>query len=149
MKNILLSIMNNRNRFPKASSIMLLALFLCFNSAFAQLPKLFLKYAEKHNSIKSGYVKLQELQTFDNDTTLFEVHEIFFISTPKDIKYLIFAQKPRLYATYTYCKSAHSLVTLFSRTDGDYSFYEFDGEIENAKDLSDCLYSAANGIQIT
>jgi len=140
--------MNNRNHFLRASSIMLLALFFCFNSAFAQLPKLFLQYAEKHNRIKSGYVKLQQLQTFDNDTTVFELHEIFFISTPKDLKYLVFAQKPRLYATYTYCKSAHSLVTLFSRTDGDYSFYEFDGEIENAKTRSNCLYSEANGIRI-
>ncbi|MCL2435597.1 MAG: hypothetical protein FWD09_05610 [Lentimicrobiaceae bacterium] len=93
-------------------------------------------------------MKLQQLQTFANDTTIFEVHEIFFISTPKDLKYLVFAQKPRLYATYTYCKSAHSLVTLFSRTDCNYSFYEFDGEIENAKDRSNCLYSEANGIRI-
>ena len=140
--------MNNRNHFLKASSIMLLALFFCFNSAFAQLPKLFLQYTEKHNSIKSGYVKLQRFDTFDNDTTIFEMHEIFFISTPKDLKYLVFAQKPRLYATYTYCKSAHSLVTLFSRTDGDYSFYEFDDEMENAKNQSECLYSGANDTRI-
>jgi hypothetical protein len=140
--------MNNRNHFHKASSIMLLALFFCFNSTFAQLPKLFLQYAEKHNRIKSGYVKLQQLQTLDNDTTFFEVHEIFFISTPKDLKYLVFAQKPRLYAIYTYCKSAHSLLTLFSRTDGDYCFLEFDDEIENAKDRSECLYSEANGTRI-
>jgi len=140
--------MNTTIRFCIASSIMLLALLFCFNSAFAQLPKLFLQYADKHNSIKSGYVKLQNLQTFDNDTTVFEVQEIFFISTPKDLKYLVFAQKPRLYATYMYCKSAHSLVTLFSRTDGDYNFYMFDGEIENAKARSDdFLYSAANGIR--
>jgi ribosomal protein L17 len=139
--------MNNRDHFLIASSIMLLAIFFCFNSAFAQLPKLFLQYAEKHNSIKSGYVKLQQLQTFDNDTTIFEVHEIFFISTPKDLKYLVFVQKPRLYATYTYCKSALSLVTLFSRTDGNYSFYEFDGEMEDAKAQSfDFRYSAANDI---
>jgi len=109
---------------------------------------LFLQYVEKHNRIQSGYVKLQQLQTFDNDTTFFEVHEIFFISTPKDLKYLVFAQKPRLYATYTYCKSAFSLVTLFSRTDGDYSFYEYNDKIENAKDQSNCLYSEANATQI-
>jgi hypothetical protein len=61
---------------------------------------------------------------------------------------LVFAQKPRLYATYTYCKLAHSLVTLFSRTDGDFSFYEFDGEMKNAKSRSECLYSEVNGIKI-
>lgn len=140
--------MNNRNHFLIASSIMLLAIFFCFNSAFAQLPKRFLQYAEKHNRIKSGYVKLQRLQTFDNDTTFFEVQEIFFISTPKDLKYLVFEQKPRLYATYTYCKSAHALLTLFSFTVGDYRFYEFDGEMENAKFRSECLYSEVNGIRI-
>jgi len=139
--------MNNRNHFFKASSTILLALFLCFNSAFAQLPKLFLQYAEKHNRIKSGYVKLQRLDTDDNDTIFFQVQEIFFISTPKDLKYLVFAQKPRLYATYTYCKSAHSLLTLFSRTDGNYIFYEFDGEID-AKDRSECLYGEADDIRI-
>jgi len=140
--------MNNRNHSIKASSMLLLALFFCFNNAFAQLPKQFLQYVKKHNSIKSGYVKLQQLQTFDNDTTLFDIQEIFFISTPKDLKYLVFEQKPRLYATYTYCKSAHSLLTFFSFTVGDFSYYEFDGEIENAKDKSNCLYSAANDIRI-
>jgi hypothetical protein len=141
-------LMNNRNHFLRASSIMLLALFFCFSSAFAQLPKLFFQYAKKHNSIKSGYVKLQNFQTFDNDTTVFEVYEIFFVSTPKELKYLVFAQKPRLDATYTYCKSAHSLVTLFSRTDSDYSFYEFDSKIENAKSESDLFYNIANDIRI-
>ena len=144
-----MNLINKTNRFPIASSLVLLAIFLSVHSSFAQLPKLFLQYVEKHNSIKSGYVKLQTLQTFDNDTTFFEIQDIFFISTPKDLKYLVFEQKPRLYATYTHCKSAYSVVTLFSRTDGDYSFYEFDGEIENAKDRSDnCLYSAANDIRI-
>ena len=141
--------MNKPNRFHIASSLVLLALFLLSTQcAYAQTPKLFLKYAEKQNRIKSGYVKLRYLQTFNNDTTVFVVQDVFFISTPKELKYLVFEQKPRLYATYTYCKSAHSLGTLFSRTDGDYSFYQFDGEIENAKAiLEHFVYSAANDIR--
>lgn len=139
--------MNNRNHFLSASSIILLALIFCFNSVSAQLPKPFLQYAEKHNSIKSGYVKLQELQTSEKDTTFFEVQEIFFISTPKDLKYLVFAQKRNFYNTFTYCKSAYSMITLYSQIDGDHRFYMFDGEMENAKSQSELLFNV-NGIRI-
>ena len=140
--------MNKKQHFHIATSLVLLAILLSAQCAFAQVPRPFLQYIEKQNRVKSGYVKLQNLQTFNNDTTVFVVQDVFFISTPQELKYLVFEQKPRLDATYTYCKSAHSLVTLFSRTDCDYSFYEFDGEIENTKEiLEHFVYSAANDIR--
>ena len=49
---------NKKNRFHIARSLVLLALLFCFHGAFAQIPKLFLKFAEKQNQVKSGYVKL-------------------------------------------------------------------------------------------
>ena len=75
--------MNNRNHFLRASSIMLLAIFFCFNSAFAQLPKLFLKFVEKQNKIQSGYVKLQFTYLENEDTIFMHREDAFFISTPK------------------------------------------------------------------
>jgi len=143
--------MNKMNCFQKASSLVLLAFFFSLHGTFAQIPKLLLKFAEKQNRIQSGYVKLQRLDTFDNDTTINDIQEAFFISTSKDFKYLVYSQFPYSQSpdvSETYCKSAHTLATIRTWKDSDNTSYMYDDKIYNAKDGEHLSYPNANGISV-
>ena len=122
--------MNKPNRFHIASSLVLLAFLLSTHCAYAQVPKLFVKFTEKQNKVKSGYVKLQETYINDNDTMKRQIEESFFISTPKNTKYLTFQQSD--IASRYNCKSTHTEVSIYSRKDSVYIEYEKD-EFDNAQ----------------
>jgi hypothetical protein len=140
--------MNKKNRFPIASSLVLLAIFFSLHGAFAQIPKLFLKFVEKQNKVQSGYVKLQEIYVSDNDTSDMFVQEGFFISTPKDLKYLSYHLSP--FDSSFYCKSAHTLVAHYTRRDFEYIRYRYYDKNYNAKfDENHILsFSTANGFSL-
>ena len=130
--------------FPIASSLVLLAIFFCSFDTSAQIPKLLLKFAEKHNKIQSGYVKVQRTN-INRDTTI-RIEDNFFISTPKDLKSLVYNQDSSL--TYTYCKSAHTFgeIKIFENT-GD-TLYSYNDEIKNAKQNPSLSYFMAGGMDI-
>ena len=121
----------NKNRFPTASSLVLLAVFLLStHCSFAQVPKLFLKFAERQNKVKSGYVNLQYIYIMDNDTTLY-TEDAFFISTPKEIKFLTYRQNSYGGVCLS-CKSAHTLLSTYAKKDSAFTEYQTD-EFDNAK----------------
>ena len=137
--------MKKAHYFPIASSLKLLAILFSVHGTFAQVPKLFLKFAEKQNKIQSGYVKLQEYRVgIKNDTTT-SMQEAFFITSPKDIQFLVYHKTP--YHANTYCKSAHTVVSIYIWKDTDDSS-QFMNRIENAKNQDDFLYPTANGISL-
>jgi len=141
--------MNKTNRFHIASSLVLLAIFFSSYSTFAQIPKLFLKFVEKQNEVQSGHAKLQYLYMTDNDTTWIQVEETFFISTPKDLKYLTYYQSSD--RANIYCKSAHTFVGFYNLINYNYTRYRYDDEIYDAKEdgISEFLsYPTAYGISL-
>ena len=138
--------MNKKNRFSIASSLVLLAIFLSLHSVSAQIPKLFLKFVEKQNKVKSGHVKLQRIDITDNDTLILRTQDEFFISTPKDLKYLVYSKRSRRPPFTTVCKLAHTRVQTDSNTQCNITHYWYDDEIYNAADLNDLLYSTVNDI---
>ncbi|MDR2980456.1 MAG: hypothetical protein LBV02_08495, partial [Bacteroidales bacterium] len=98
--------------------------------------------------MQSGYVKLQECHTNDNNTTSDELQEFFFISTPKDFQYLACIQSFRLSDAYTYCKSAHTVANVYIQKNPDFTLYGYDDEIENAKSHPHLSYTIAYGIAV-
>ena len=129
------------NYFYIASSLVLLAIFFDFHGTFAQTPKLFLKFAEKQNQVQSGYAKWQYLSMTNNDIKWLEVEEIFFISTPKDLKYSLYHQS-RLDSN-VYCKSAHTLV--YAGLCNEYTNYYDDID---AKDRGELKHPAIKGVSV-
>ena len=125
--------MNKTSRFLLASSLVLLAFLLNIPCSFGQIPKLFFKFVEAQNKIKSGYIKLEHTYIKDNDTTDHYIEEAFFILTPKDFKFLTYRH---LFSSDTdiYCKSAHTEVMLFSLKEINYKRYRYNDQIYNAKD---------------
>jgi hypothetical protein len=80
--------MNKRSRFNISGSHVFLAIFFSSYGACGQIPKLFLKFVARQNQVKSGDVKMQYINMTDQDTVRLIVKKSFFISTPKDLKYL-------------------------------------------------------------
>ena len=122
--------MNKKKLFHIASSLVLLAFLLSSHCSFAQVPKLFLKFIEKQSKIQSGYVSLQKIYTNDNDTITSDIEEAFFISTPRNFKYVTYRKNN--FDSCFYCKSALTGVTLFTRKSVGYSKY-WDDEFNDAK----------------
>jgi len=144
--------MNKTNRFHIASSLVLLAIFFSFHGAFAQMPKLFLKFVEKQNKVQSGYVKLQRIDMIDEDS-LIRTQEGFFISTSRNLKYLIYSQWPdrppkRPQRLNVSCKSAYTIMYMGSCTRCKDTSYWYDDEIYDAKDQNNFSYRTANGISV-
>jgi hypothetical protein len=75
-------------------------------------------------------VKLQDIDISDNDTNVVE-QDIFFISTPKDFKYLIYHKSP--YRSDIYFKSAHTVAEFFNLKTYDYTLYSYNDKIYDAK----------------
>jgi hypothetical protein len=128
--------MNKRSRFHIAGSLVLLAIFFSSYGACGQIPKLFLKFVAQQNQVKSGYVKLQVFSITDNDPMSLNEQETFFISTPKDLKYLTWyhAFDTQSSDTDVYCKSAHTVATFWTRKKYDYAKYYYnDDRICDAK----------------
>jgi len=123
--------MNKNIRFFIVSSLVLLTILFSFYDAFGKIPKLFLKFVEKQNKVKSGYVKVENIYITDNDTTNIDVQEAFFISTHKDLKYLVYYQSPMM--SHIFCKSAHTIVMVFSQKDSEYKKYRYYDEVCDAK----------------
>jgi thiol-disulfide isomerase/thioredoxin len=141
--------MNKKNRFHLASSLVLLAFLLSFQCAFAQIPKLFLKFVENQNKVKSGYVKLQWTYITDNDTTNIDAYEVFFISTPKDLKYLTYHQTTE--RSNIYSKSAHTFVARYFMKNYGFVRYRYDDQIFDSKHdvgMPEFPYSEAKGISL-
>ena len=126
--------------FHIASSLVLLAIFFGSFDASAQMPKPLLKLVEKCNQVQSGYVKWQYLYKTNNDTVWLEMEEAFFISTPKDLKYLLYHQSH--IDSNIYYKSAHTLVYVGLRN--GYTKYD---DID-AKDGEKLKRPAVNGIPV-
>ena len=129
--------MNKRNRFSIASSLVLLAIFLTCHSACAQMPKLLLKFVEKHNNVQSGYVKLHLISLHDGDTTLY-TEEVFFVFTPKDIKYLSYRKDA--FQLSIMCKTAHTSVENTTCENSQFIWYGCYDEIFDAKDKEYLFY---------
>lgn len=119
------------NHFHLASSTMLLAILLSFQSSYAQIPKLLIKFVEKQNKIQSGYVKVQFTYITDNDTFKAAKQESFFIYTPKDIKFISFHLSP--IDSNFICKSSHTLLSHINRKKHGYVEFSYDNQIENTK----------------
>jgi len=101
---------NKYCRFHVASSLVLLATFFNIQNVMAQMPDLFRKFVEKQGNVKSGYVKMQRVSTDIYDTTGNKIQRLFFITTPKDIKYLAYDNE-YLAIDEIYCKSESSCIT--------------------------------------
>jgi len=126
----------------------LLAILFSSHSTFAQMPKLFHKFVETQNKVKSGYVNLRRIDINDKDPFIRE-QEGFFISTQKDIKYLIYNRLQKYpHVLITSCKSAHAVMGFTTDSLNNRSTYCIDDEIYDATDLNDLLYSTANGISL-
>ncbi len=123
--------MNKTNRFLVASILLMLAIFSTPQYSFGQIPKLLLKFVEKQDKVKSRYVKLQCTYINDNDTAVMPMEEDFFISTPKDIKFIAYINSP--YDSSIYCKSANILVTSFNQKDHKYNRYYYTDDFSDAK----------------
>jgi len=140
--------MNKINRFYLASSLVLLAIFLCSHSSSSQIPKLFLKFVEKQGKIKSGYIKLQSTYVSDGDTAFIHTEDAFFISTPKDLKYLSYQQSALISSSFG--KSAHSRVSITTWKDSELLKYSYNDKIDDTKNdidlMSDFSYSTAYDI---
>ena len=124
--------MNKTKHFHIASSLVLLAILLSTHCSLAQVPKLLLKFVERQNQIKSGYANLQEIYIINNDT-INNMDEAFFISTPKNFKYVTYRQTA--WYSIFYCKLGHTGVTLFAKPEIGYRNYrenKFDNAIYNA-----------------
>jgi len=123
--------MNKMSRFHIASSLLLLAIFLSVYGIFAQIPKSLFKFIEKQYNVKSGYVKVQQFATNDNDTIINNLQEAFFISTPKDLKYI--SNQNSSFKLSTSCKSNHARVIIETWKDFDITRYGYDDKIFDAK----------------
>jgi len=110
---------------------MLLAVFFSSFNTFAQIPQLFLKFAERQNKVQSGYVKLQFTYINDGDTAFLHTEEAFFISTPKDFKYLSYQQSD--FRLSVFCKSAHIRVASTTWKISEFVKYDYDDKISDAK----------------
>ena len=98
---------------------------------------------EKQNNVKSGYVKLHYIYSTDNDTPIIRTEEAFFISTPKDIKYLTYRQNA--YGVCLSCKSAHTFLATCAQKDSAFTEYWAD-KIDNAKyERNNFTYPTPNG----
>ena len=140
--------MNKINRFYLASSLVLFAFFFNSHAAYTQIPKLFLKFVEKQNKVQSGYVKLQRTDIIDADT-LIRAQKGFFISTPKDFKYLVCNHQPKHPHSLTNaCKLAHTIVYIDSNSLYKSINYWFDNEISDATELSGFLHPTIKGISV-
>ena len=140
--------MQKTKYFLIAGSLVLLAIFLSVHSTFAQIPKSFLKFIEKQNRVQSGYVKVQKIDT-NNGDTLIRFQKGFFISTPKELKYLVWNQYPKYpNGLNTSCKSAHTFVEANSNILNGDTDYWYTDEIYNAKDGDLFYYPIANGISL-
>ena len=124
-------LMNKINRSLIASILVILAIFFIPQYIFGQIPKLLLKFVEKQDKVKSGYVKLQSSYFIDNDTIYMRMVEDFFISTPKDLKFIAY-HNSRIDSSI-YCKSANILVTSFNRKDHTYNRYWYEDDFSDAK----------------
>ena len=127
---------------------MLLAIIFTFPDIFAQIPKLFLKFSEKQNKIKSGYINFQRIDIDDGDSLVRE-QKLFLISTKKDIKYLIYNYwKKYPHILVTSCKSVHTTTSFTVDSLHNRSTYWVDDKIHDAKDLNNFLYPTATDLSI-
>ena len=142
-----------KNYFSIANSLVLFAILFISHSVFAQTPKLLLKFAEKQNKVKSGYVKLQRVDHWSQDNrTKTQKNEGLFISTQRDLKYLVcnIRQMQNSYPTIGIsCKSGHTLIEFYvwSNTVKKITGYDYYDSVE-AKDGRTLAYPTANGVSL-
>ena len=136
-------LMNKINLYYLASSLVLLAIFFSPHHSSSQIPKLFLKFVEKQGEVKSGFIELQFTYINDGDTSCLHTEESFFISTPRDFKYLSH-QQSALKSSF-FGKSVYARVALTTWKGSDffkYSYYDKIADTKNDIDIgSDFSYS--------
>jgi hypothetical protein len=115
------------NRFSIASSLVLLAILLSSPCVSAQIPKLFRKFMEEQNRVQSGYAKYQEIHMTDGDTTYNGIYDSFFISTPKDLKYLSYLQASD--RSNIYAKTAYAAAAFYNLKFHGYAWYGYYDDI--------------------
>lgn len=150
MESLTTNTLMNKKTYPKiAGSLVLLAIIFVSFEASAQIPKQFVKFIEAQNRVKSGYVKFQNLSITNDDTVAIEIHDVFFISTAKDLQYLTYLQRPN--NTQIYCKAVHTEMKFFSWKNIEEVVYRIDDEIDDAKHdvyFPNIAYSTAHGFSL-
>lgn len=131
-----------------ASGLWLLAIFINSQFSFAQIPRLLIKFVETQNRVQSGYVVLQYSYITDKDTLNAPKQEAFFISTPKDLKYLSF-HLSSLDSSF-YSKTGNTQITFLTGKTSNNTIYYYDS-LESAKNninFLDFTYIAAYGLSL-
>jgi len=140
--------MNNKSLFHIASSLVLLAILFTSTGIVAQIPKKFIKFTEKQNKIKSGYIHLQRVDFSDGDSLIRE-QKAFYISTKNEINFLIdYHWKKYPGSLIISCKSARTIVNFTSDSLRNILGYWDIDEVFDANDLDVFLYPTANGFSL-